>query len=214
MFRNEVFPGSISPRFHFSTSIRIDETQTPSLDILREYETRFLHDPVIEINQREIENKKKRAKSASLSPFKSGILRKNNKQERFANHTISSAIKSDYVKPEVKFKLNQLNSSVRKTRQIKQVPKLNFDYDQFSPNFKPFVIRKVEDTLILRKPELHDVLSDGMVVTKKNPKGQGNVLVRPRNPGSPGSVSSRSRSRSGTPLTYIGKIYLINNARD
>ncbi len=197
MNRNETFPGSISPRFHFSSSVRIDETHTPSLEILREYETRILHDPVIEINQRQIENKKKRAKSASRSPIKSGILRGNKKQERFAHHTISSAIKSDYVKPEVKFKLNQLSPTVLKTRQIKQVPKLNFDYDQFSPNFKPFVIRKVEDSLILRKPELHDVLSDGIIVTKKNPKGQGDVVVKPRKSGSPGSVSSRSRSRSG-----------------
>lgn len=173
MKRNEEFPGSIAPRLHFCTSIRIDETQTPSLDILREYENRFVHDPVIEMNQHEILKKKKRAKSASLSPIKPGILRNANKQESFANHTICSAIKSDFLKPEVKFKLNQLNSSVRKTKSIKQIPKLNFDYDQFNPNFRPFVVRKVEDTLILRKPELHDVLGDGLVLTKKNPKGQG-----------------------------------------
>lgn len=196
MTMNQEFPGSISPQLKFSTSIRIDETQTPSLDILREYETRFIPDPVIEMNKKAIINKKKRAKSASQSPIKPGILRHNDRQESFANHTISSAIKADYIKPEVKFKLSGLNSSVRKNRVIKQVPKLNFDYDQFSPNFQPFVVRKVEDKLILRKPELHDVLNDGLVLTKKNPKGQHKVVNVPRNKGSPGSTSSRSVSRS------------------
>lgn len=197
MTRNEVFPGSISPGLQFNTSIRIDETQTPSLDILREYENRFVNDPVIEMNKRDIQKKKKRAIMVKKSPVKPGILRQNEPQESFANHTISSAIKADYIKPEVKFKLSELNASVRKNRVIKQVPKLNFDYDQFSPDFKPFVVRKVEDKLILRKPELHDVLNDGLVLTKKNPKGQNKVTLRPRSPGAPGSVS-RSRSRSAS----------------
>ena len=148
------------------------------------------------MNQKAIAKKKKRAKSASMSPIKPGILRNASRQESFANHTISSAIKADYLKPEVKFKLNTLNSSVRKTKVVKQIPKLNFDYDQFSSDFRPFVVRKVEDSLILRKPELHDVLTDGLVLTKKNPKGQNKAQIRPRTPGSPGSVLSRNNSRS------------------
>lgn len=133
-----------------------------------------------------------------MSPIKPGILRKSSKQESFANHTISSAIKADYLKPEVRFKLNSLNSSVRKTKVVKQIPKLNFDYDQFSSEFRPFVVRKVEDSLILRKPELHDVLTDGLVLTKKNPKGQNKAPIRPRTPGSPGSVLSGNNSRSAS----------------
>jgi hypothetical protein len=143
-----------------------------------------------------VQVQKKRAKSISESPVKPGILRKSERQESFANHTISSAIKADYLKPEVKFKLGELNSSVQKTKRVKQIPQLTFDHDQFSRNFRPFVVRKVEDTLILRKPELHDVLSDGLVVTNKNPVGQGKVVAAPRRDGSPGSVSSRSASRS------------------
>lgn len=198
MTQNENFPGSIAPQLRFSTAIRIDETHTPSLDILREYENRFVPDPVIQLNKKAIQVKMKRAKSISESPVKPGILRKRDRQESFANHTISSAIKADYLKPEVKFKLGELNSSVKRTKSIKQIPKLNFDYDQFNRNFRPFVVRKVEDKLILRKPELHDVLSDGLVVTNKNPVGQGKVTVPPRRPGSPGSVSSRSVSRSAS----------------
>lgn len=210
MTRNQEFPGSICPELRFSTSIRIDETQTPSLDILREYENRFIPDPVIEINKNVIRHKKKRAKSASQSPNKPAILPYNDRQESFANHTISSAIKADYIKPEVRFKLNELNSSTRKKRVIKQVPKLNFDYDQYSRNFRPFVVRKVEDKLILRKPELHDVLNDGLVLTKKNPKGQKVITVPPRKMGSPGSVSSRSVSRSRS----VSKTRSLNSSRN
>ena len=46
----------------------------------------------------------------------------NSNNPDFANHTISSAIKADYTLPGVKFKLDELNSSVKKIRVIKQAP--------------------------------------------------------------------------------------------
>jgi hypothetical protein len=55
MPQNENFPGSIAPQLRFSTAIRIDETHTPSLDILREYEGRFVPDPVIQLNKKAIQ---------------------------------------------------------------------------------------------------------------------------------------------------------------
>ena len=95
------------------------------------------------MNKKSLNKKQKRAQSANMSPNKRGILRNPNKQESFTNHTISSAIKADFLQPDVQHKLDELNSSVKKTRIMKQIPKLNFDYDQFSPDFKPFVVRKV-----------------------------------------------------------------------
>ena len=164
---------------------RIDETQTPSLDILREYENRFVHDPLIEMNKKASNFKKSKFNKANrtASP-KRGILRNNH--ENFANHTISSAIKADYNQPDVKFKLDELNQSVKKTKIIKTTPSVALARNNSS---RPFVVRKVEDRLILRKPELHDVLHDGLVLVKKN-------LKRIKNRHRSASRSKRSRSRS------------------
>jgi hypothetical protein len=110
-----------------------------------------------------------------------GILRNKNStlnNPDFANHTISSAIKADYTLPGVKFKLDELNSSVKKIRIIKQAPSLKSTERPGTPNSgrisqyhqRPFVVRKVEDKLIERKPELHDMLHDGLVLTEKSRK--------------------------------------------
>jgi hypothetical protein len=119
-------------------------------------------------------------KKSSLKSQKSKkLLNKSNKQmvqfinqsnDVSANHTISSAIKSDYRLQNVKHKLDELNESVKKTRIIKTIPKTNAGLQRSRSSlsyYKPFVVRKVEDQLILRKPELHDVLHDGLVLTKK-----------------------------------------------
>lgn len=64
--------------------------------------------------------------------------------DNFTNHTISSAIKADYAQPDVKFKLDELNESVKKTRIIKRKPsRRRVDSRPKSPHTKPFVIRKV-----------------------------------------------------------------------
>lgn len=108
-----------------------------------------------------------------------GILRNKNSELNnpdFANHTISSAIKADYTLPSVKFKLDELNSSVKKTRIIKQAPSLKSDRpgtpnsNRTTHHQRPFVVRKVEDKLIERKPELHDMLHDGLILTEKSRK--------------------------------------------
>lgn len=163
--------------------MRIDETQTPSLDILREYENRFVSDPLIEMKKNSNKTKKRNSKK-SKSPRR-GILR-NNYQDNFANHTISSAIKADFTQPNVRLKLDELNKSVKKTRIVKTAPSLARQHSG-----KPFVVRKVEDYLILRKPELHDVLHDGLVLVKKrdNNSRRKNKRVRARS-----SQSSRSQS--------------------
>ena len=117
-----------------------------------------MHDPLIEMNKKASNKKVKINKS-----LRRGVLRNN--QENFANHTISSAIKADYTLLNVKNKLNELNQSVKNTRIIKTAPSLIIARKSFS---RPFVVRKVEEQLILRKPELHDVLHDGLVLIKKN----------------------------------------------
>ena len=129
--------GTIMPQLIFSTSTSINETQTPSLDILREYENRIIKDPLIDLNKKEIQRKK----SARAGDFpKRGILRNNS--ENFINHTISSAIKADYTLPDVRFKLDELNTSVKKTRVVKDTPS-----SAASTKNKPFVVRKVFNIL-------------------------------------------------------------------
>lgn len=195
MKRSEEFPGGISPQLIFSTSTRIDETQTPSLDILREYENRFVHDPLIEMNKKASNKKVKINKS-----LRRGVLRNN--QENFANHTISSAIKADYTLLNVKNKLNELNQSVKNTRIIKTAPSLIIARKNFS---RPFVVRKVEEQLILRKPELHDVLHDGLVLIKKNRNRSGRKQNKNRTK-SKSKFPVRSRSNDFRLINLENKI--------
>ena len=84
---------------------------------------------------------KKKSKNGTTS--KKGILRNNINQENFANHTISSAIKADYALPDVKYKLDELNTSVKKTRIVKTAPSVNKARKSSSKSQKPFVVRKV-----------------------------------------------------------------------
>jgi hypothetical protein len=86
-------------------------------------------------------NKKSLLKKKSNG--KKGILRNNINQENFANHTISSAIKADYALPDVKYKLDELNTSVKKTRIVKTAPSVNKARKSSSKSQKPFVVRKV-----------------------------------------------------------------------
>ena len=44
-----IIKGAISPQLQFCTSTVIEETRTPSFDILKEHEQRFLYDPLIDI---------------------------------------------------------------------------------------------------------------------------------------------------------------------
>lgn len=119
--------------------------------------------------------------------------------ENYANHTISSAIKADYTLPDVKFKLDELNSSVKKIKVVKPTPSIAKKQASRPTSSKPFVVRKVEDQLLLRKPELHDVLHDGLVLTEKSPvrirysKGGKRTKFR-RGSLSQSSRSSRSNS--------------------
>ena len=104
------------------------------MDILREYENRFVSDPLIDLNKKEI-RRKKSSRTHEASP-KRGILRNNS--ENFRDHTISSAIKADYMQPDVRFKLDELNTSVKKTKVVKEAPGSGSNGKQ-----KPFVVRKV-----------------------------------------------------------------------
>jgi hypothetical protein len=108
----------------------------------------------------------------------------------FASHTISSAIKADYTQHDVKNKLNELNSSVQKTKIIKQSP----DAKAYRLTHKrPFVVRRIEHELIARRPELHDVLHDGLVLTEKNP----NKIYHGRSRSAASSSRQRSNSARG-----------------
>jgi len=129
--------------------VHIDETQTPSLDILKEYENRFVNDPLIDMRKKSANKKKSRRHRSSISSNqkapKRGILRHAN-QDNFANHTISSAIKADYTLPDVQFKLDELNSSVKKTRVVKTAPSVK---QRAKKSSKPFVVRRVTRNLKL-----------------------------------------------------------------
>jgi hypothetical protein len=114
--------------------------------------------------------KSKKSKKLANNSNKQMVQFMNQSNDVSANHTISSAIKSDYRLQNVKHKLNELNDSVKKTRIIKTIPKSNASLPRSRSSlsfYKPFVVRRVEEQLILRKPELHDVLHDGLVLTKK-----------------------------------------------
>lgn len=97
-----------------------------------------------------IQKKPRRNKSSFMnedvydSVPRHGILKNNISQENFANHTISSAIKSDYTLQDVKYKLEELNSSVKKTKIVKTAPSVKVaKVCQRSDSSKPFVVRKV-----------------------------------------------------------------------
>lgn len=64
----------------------------------------------------------------------------------FASHTISSAIKADYAQPDVKFKLDELNESVKRTRVVKRIPRRR---RSLVAHQKPFVVRKVISSIVI-----------------------------------------------------------------
>ena len=190
MTTHDSFPGSISPQIIFCTSTRITETQTPSLDILREYENRFVNDPVMEIHAKKVHKKRRSKKNSQFI----------SSHENFANHTISSAIKADYTLPDVKKKISELNRSVKKTKIVKTNPGVKSANIFRASSARPFVVRKADEKVILRKPELHDVLHDGLVLTKKSPKRIFASSRRARSRPASRSASARSRlTRSLSP---------------
>lgn len=98
----------------------------------------------------------------------------NSNVAEFASHTISSAIKADYTQPQVKAKISELKPSVQKVKIVRDSrgaraykPKSALSSHQ---RRTPFVVRHVDQNLIARKTELHDMLHDGLVLTNKNPK--------------------------------------------
>ena len=91
------------------------------MDILREYENRFVVDPLMDMKKK---SSLKTKKSKKLSN-KQMVQFMNQSNDVSANHTISSAIKSDYRLQNVKHKLDELNESVKKSRVIKTIPKTN-----------------------------------------------------------------------------------------
>ncbi len=191
----------------FCTFTNIDETHTPSLDILKEYENRFLVDPIIEIKREKALQKKQLKKQLRFgkSPLPTsadrthGIShRDSNLNADFAQHTISSAIKADYTESDVQRKIDELNSSVQKIKIVKNAPgskvyRPRSKNSRKSANHKtPFVVKHVEPNLTARRTELHDVLHDGLMLTKKNPNKIFGGRARSRSTG-----GSRSRSLSG-----------------
>lgn len=184
--------GTISPQLIFCASVIVRETQTPSMDILKQHEERLMNPSV---RRNKLTNNHRSNATASISrprsalkPRRAGAPRpvtaapkvmfsemptrrrlasgnKRNKSSNasnrqgvapslltryheplsgsgeFINHTISSAIKADYDQPDVKVKLDELNSSVKRTRVVKHIPrrrrKPSMTHD------KPFVVRKV-----------------------------------------------------------------------
>lgn len=122
---------------------------------------------MIDLSKKEsLKKKGKKSKLGFLSESYSNGL-----QENYANHTISSAIKADYTLPDVKTKLEELNLSVKKTKVVKTAPSVKVaKVCQRTNSLKPFVVRRAEEQLIARKPELHDVLHDGLVLINKSPK--------------------------------------------
>lgn len=199
MARGESFPGTISPQVIFCTSTRITETQTPSLDILREYENRFVNDPIMEIHAKKVHKKRRAKKTQFIS------------HENFANHTISSAIKADYTLPDVKKKIAELNRSVKKTKIVKTNPGVKSANIFRASSARPFVVRKADEKVILRKPELHDVLHDGLVLTKKSPKRiYASRRARSRPGSRPGSRPASARARMTRSLSPGGFARSLN----
>jgi hypothetical protein len=131
--------------------------------MLKEFENRFVRDPLMEMSRRRLAKKKKSKRNDYVD-----LATNFNHDATYSNHTISSAIKADYSQPNVKTKLNELNASVKRTRVIRTAPGIESTLK--TTEQKPFVVRKAEEQLISRKPELHDVMHDGLVLLRKNLK--------------------------------------------
>lgn len=175
------------PQVIFCASVSIRETQTPSMDILKQSEEKSFYPNQIgraNVTRPKTSIKKKNINSSSsnrvakkvtihthnsdlIKTPKRSILRdvRPRKQQirrspgpvsapikrydsqvlntsgNFATHTISSAIKADYDQPEIKYKLDELNSSVKKKRIEKRIPKPR--KRPLVDHSKPFVVRKV-----------------------------------------------------------------------
>lgn len=166
------------------------ETQTPSLDILREYENRFVPDPELEKESRKTKKSRRKFKKSQFLGH-----------ENFASHTISSAIKADYTLPDVRQKLEELNRSVQKAKIVKTAPGVKSANIFRSRSFRPFVVRKADEYGILRKPESHDVLHDGLVLTKKSPM---RIFAAKMSRSRPVSRSRSVQSRMTRSLSPIG----------
>lgn len=121
-------------------------------------------------------------------------------RENFASHTISSAIKADYTLPDVRQKLEELNRSVQKTKIVKTAQGVKSANIFRSRSFRPFVVRRADETSILRKPESHDVLHDGLVLTKKSPK---RIFESKKSRSRPASRSASVQSRITRSLSPI-----------
>lgn len=158
-------------------SVSIKETQTPSMDILKQQTERIV-DPMnrgqrIRVAPTRAQKlrfgsgkPRMHAPSAAVmsdlrAPKRSAIKSRNPRTnlvnrpavnyayddlnagfngDNYVNHTISSAIKADYGQPDVKFKLDELNKSVKKTRVVKRIPSRKRTLVEHD---KPFVVRKV-----------------------------------------------------------------------
>jgi hypothetical protein len=129
MDRSLTFPG-ISPRMEFSTKTVIQETLTPLLEPW---------DLDEEVSRYNSGNRRSRSRSRTRSP---SPLRAN-----YGRSTVSSAYKSRSVSPELRSKLKDvsLNDDIDKNGND-IVPSGTVD------DRPPFVVRKIDDDLIGRKP--------------------------------------------------------------
>lgn len=138
----------------------------------------------------------KKTKKSKRKPKNSEFIGR----ENFASHTISSAIKADYTLPDVRQKLEELNRSVQKTKIVKTAQGVKSANIFRSRSFRPFVVRRADETSILRKPELHDVLHDGLILTKKSPK---RIFESKKSRSRPASRSNSVQSRMTRSLSPI-----------
>jgi hypothetical protein len=98
---------------------------------------------------------------SSARPAKSNV-------KGYSTHTISSAIKADYGKPDVRFKLSELNSTVDSRVEDSASKIIADDQVQTRKSRNQFVIRGTNNKLIGRSPGSHQVLSDGLVLLRKS----------------------------------------------
>ncbi|CAF1426305.1 unnamed protein product [Rotaria magnacalcarata] len=141
--RTVEFPG-ISPSFEFSTSPYVDDVTGLTLSTTK--------------IPRELKFTKRSAsptwKPASTYVTRPRLYNSANLSRSITSHTISSAIKSDHARPETKEKLRELNVG----------PEIDYGNDNSGNERPPFVVRHVNNDLIGRKADSHEVFRDTLVV--------------------------------------------------
>jgi len=110
------------------------------------------------------------------------------------SHTIASAVKSNYDQPETREKLRELAIE----GQVKFIVPIDKTLGR-----DPFVVRHVDESLIGRQPQSHDVFNDGLIVNDYSLSRSASFDSPRSRSRSPSPSRRRARSRSPSPSRSV-----------